>query len=125
MALLRFLPAWVVGLLILYVLVVGSVGLMAQGDFETGGIVLLILTMLVFASRAPFAALPPPERRVARLAATAAVLAGWFACGATVWGWDGASYAVAGAVALYVLARAARLPRAAPAASAPTVAEPR
>lgn len=119
------LRSLLVTLLILYVLVVGSVGLMAQGDFEAGGIGLLILTMFVFTMRAPFAGLPPQQRRTARLAATAAVLAGWFACGALVWGWTGASYGVAGAVALYALFSASQLPRAAADRSAPAAAQPR
>jgi len=103
-------------LLFLAVLVVGSIGLMLQGDFGTAAIVLLVIGMVVAIALSPFAAMSREDRRAARLAATALVLAGWATAGALLWEWAGADYAVAGVVAAIALAKAAQVP-AAPAPS--------
>ncbi len=93
-------------------LLVGSVGLLTQGDIEGGGVGLLLATMLGMVLVGPFRSLPHARRIRYRLGATAAVLAAWFIGGLVRWDWDTTGYVVAGAVAVYALFRAATPKRA-------------
>ena len=103
-------------------LLVGSVGLLAQGDLEAGGVGLLLATMVGMVLVGPFRSLPHPQRIRYRIGATACVLAAWLTGGVVRWGWDTPSYVVAGAVGVYALFRAA-LPRRVPSRTPDTVSE--
>jgi hypothetical protein len=52
----------------------GGVGLALAGEFEAGGIGLVVLALLVLVAARPFARLSPRARVAARLAATGAVV---------------------------------------------------
>jgi len=97
-------------LLLLWVFVGGSIGLMLDGDFLGAGIGLLMLVMIVYVWIKPYAGLPPTQRRIARVVTTLSVLAGWAVAGTAAFGWTGEDYLVVGVIGVFALRQALSLP---------------
>jgi hypothetical protein len=85
----------------------GILGLFVAGWAEKTGVALVFLALLTLVAARPFVGRPPRQRVAARLGATGAVMAGWILAGTLHWDWGPRDWAVAGAIALAAIARAA------------------
>jgi len=89
-------------------ILLGFVGVLLEGLFETAAILFVLLALAVAVQAQPFGALPWwPWRIPARVLSIGVIVAVWFYGGANWWDWEKGDYWMAGLIGVYALASAA------------------